>query len=46
VWGQGYQDFKDGMYGGLGGQPRDESVMAFLPDPRIVGMRASWKFGN
>ncbi len=47
LWGQGYQDFKDGMYGGsMGGEPRDESVMAFLPDPRLVGIRASWRYGN
>ena len=47
VWGQGYQDFKDGMYGGSqGGEPRDESVMGFVPDPRLVGVRASWKYGN
>ena len=45
-WGQGYQDFRDGMYGGNnGGEPRDESVMAFLPNPRIVGLRGAWKFG-
>ena len=47
IWGQGYQDFRDGMYGGgMGGEPRDESVMAFLPDPRLVGVRATWKYGN
>ena len=45
AWGQGYQDFKDGMYGGAnGGEPRDEAVMAFLPAPRSFGIRASWKF--
>ena len=45
AWGQGYQDFKDGMYGGAnGGEPRDEAVMAFLPAPRSFGVRASWKF--
>ena len=44
-WGQGYQDFKDGIYGGgMGGEPRDESVMAFLPDPRIVGFRVGYSF--
>jgi iron complex outermembrane recepter protein len=43
-WGQYYQDFKDGMYGGqFGGEPRDESVMAFLPNPRIVGIRGTWR---
>ena len=46
-WGQGYQDFKDGMWGGtFGGEPRDESVMAFLPNPRVVGVRANIKFGG
>ncbi len=46
IWGQFYNDFKDGMYGGsFGGEPRDETVMAFLPDPRIVGVRASYRFG-
>jgi len=47
IWGQPYQDFRDGMYGGAnGGEPRDESVMAFLPDPRIIGVRASYRFGG
>lgn len=47
LWGQGYQDFKNGMYGGsMGGEPRDESVMAFLPDPRVVGVRGTWRYGN
>jgi outer membrane receptor protein involved in Fe transport len=47
TWGQGYQDFSNGMYGGnFGGEPRDESVMAFLPDPRIIGVRASYSFGG
>ena len=47
LWGQGYQDFSNGMFGGTqGGQPRDESVMAFLPDPRILGVRVNWKYGN
>jgi outer membrane receptor protein involved in Fe transport len=47
AWGQGYQDFKDGMYGGgSGGEPRDETVMAFVPDPRIVGVRGTYKFGK
>ncbi len=46
IWGQFYNDFKDGMYGGsFGGEPRDETVMAFLPDPRIIGVRASYRFG-
>lgn len=46
-WGQGYQDFQDGMYGGgSGGEPRDESVMAFLPSPRVVGVRGTWRFGG
>jgi outer membrane receptor protein involved in Fe transport len=45
-WGQGYQDFRDGLYGGgTGGEPRDESVMAFVPPPRVVGLRATWRFG-
>ena len=44
-WGQGYQDFKNGMYGGsAGGEPRDETIMAFLPPPRVVGLRATWRF--
>ena len=47
IWGQPYQDFRDGMYGGsMGGEPRDESVMAFLPEPRIIGVRASYRFGG
>jgi len=47
VWGQGYQDFENGMLGGnFGGEPRDESVMAFLPDPRIIGVRATYRFGG
>ena len=46
-WAQGYQDFRDGMYGGSsGGEPRDEAAMAFLPDPRVVGVRGTWRFGN
>lgn len=46
IWGQFYNDFKDGMYGGaFGGEPRDETIMAFLPDPRIIGVRASYRFG-
>jgi len=45
TWGQNYQDFRDGMYGGNnGGEPRDETVMAFLPKPRIFGLRAGWTF--
>ena len=44
-WGQGYQDFRDGMYGGgNGGEPRDESVFAFLPPPRLVGLRINYSF--
>jgi len=44
-WAQGYQDFRDGMYGGSnGGEPRDETVFAFLPPPRIVGLRATYRF--
>jgi iron complex outermembrane receptor protein len=47
IWGQHYNDFRDGMYAGAnGGEPRDETVMAFLPDPRIVGVRASYRFGG
>lgn len=46
-WGQGYQDFRDGMYGGnFGGEPRDETIFAFLPPPRVIGLRASYKFGG
>ncbi len=46
-WGQGYQDFQDGMYGGsAGGEPRDETIMAFLPTPRVAGIRGTWRFGN
>lgn len=46
-WGQGYQDFQDGMYGGgAGGEPRDETIMAFLPPPRVVGIRGTWRFGD
>jgi len=45
-WGQRYQDFRDGMYGGTGAQPRDEVVFAFLPPPRVVGVRASYRFGE
>lgn len=46
-WAQGYQDFRDGMYGGdFGGEPRDETVFGFLPPPRIVGLRASYRFGG
>lgn len=43
-WGQGYQDFRDGMYGGQGGEPRDESVFAFLPPPRLIGLRVNYMF--
>ncbi len=45
-WGQRYQDFKDGMYGGTGAQPRDEVIFGFIPPPRVVGVRASYKFGD
>ena len=46
-WGQGYQDFLDGMYGGSsGGEPRDEAIMAFLPPPRVIGVRATYRFGD
>ena len=45
-WAQVTSDFKDGMYGGsFGGEPRDDAAFAFLPDPRIVGLRASYSFG-
>ena len=43
-WGQGYSDFRDGMYGGQGGQPRDETVFAILPPPRLIGLRATYSF--
>ncbi len=39
-------DFRDGMYGGGGGEPRDDVVIAFLPSPRVVGVRATWRFGD
>jgi outer membrane receptor protein involved in Fe transport len=46
-WAQGYQDFRDGMYGGsFGGEPRDETIFAWLPPPRVIGLRASYKFGG
>ena len=45
-WAQRYQDFRDGMYGGSGAQPRDEVIFAFLPPPRVVGVRASYRFGE
>ncbi len=46
-WAQGYNDFRDGMYGGgFGGEPRDETVFAWLPPPRVIGLRASYKFGG
>ena len=45
-WGQRYQDFKDGLYGGTGAQPRDEVIFGFIPPPRVVGVRASYKFGD
>jgi iron complex outermembrane recepter protein len=44
-WGSYTQDFKDGMYGGSsGGEPRDRVVFAILPPPRVVGLRATFKF--
>lgn len=43
-WAQRYNDFRDGMYGGTGGQPRDEVVFGFLPPPRVVGLRATYRF--
>jgi outer membrane receptor protein involved in Fe transport len=46
-WGQFYQDFRDGMYGGSsGGEPRDRTVFALLPPPRVVGIRATYRFGD
>ena len=46
-WGQGYQDFEDGMNGGgSGGEPRDETIFAFLPPPRVIGLRATYRFGD
>jgi len=45
-WAQaGQNDFRDGNYGSFGG-PRDETAFAFLPIPRIVGVRASYRFGG
>ncbi len=33
------------MYGGgFGGEPRDETVFAFLPPPRQVGLRVNYSF--
>jgi len=44
-WGQYSQDFRDGMYGGNnGGEPRDDFVAGFLPNPRIVGVRLGVTF--
>jgi hypothetical protein len=44
-WGQSSNDFRDGMYGGaFGGEPRDDAIFAFLPDPRVVGVRGSYRF--
>jgi len=44
-WATYTQDFRDGMYGGgSGGEPRDNVAFAFLPPPRVVGLRATWKF--
>jgi outer membrane receptor protein involved in Fe transport len=46
-WAQGYNDFRDGMYAGnFGGEPRDETVFAWLPPPRVIGLRTSYKFGG
>jgi iron complex outermembrane recepter protein len=46
-FGQQYQDFRDGMFGGsAGGEPRDEVIFGFLPDPRIIGFRATYRFSN
>jgi len=46
TWGQSYQGFSGGRYrGSIGGDFRDESVMAFLPDPRLVGVCVNWKYG-
>ena len=45
-WGQRYQDFRDGMYGGSGAQPRDEVIFGFLPPPRVIGVRANYRFGE
>ncbi|MEJ2178253.1 MAG: TonB-dependent receptor [Gammaproteobacteria bacterium] len=45
-WAQaGQSDFRDGNYGSFGG-PRDDTAFAFLPIPRIVGVRASYRFGG
>ena len=44
-WGQFSQDFRDGMYGGNnGGEPRDDFVAGFLPNPRVVGLRMGVNF--
>lgn len=46
-WAQSTNDFRDGMYGGsAGGEPRDDVVMAFLPDPRVIGFRVTINFGR
>jgi iron complex outermembrane receptor protein len=46
TWAQATQtDFLDGNLGNFGA-PRDDSAFAFLPVPRIVGVRASYKFGG
>lgn len=46
-WAQSTNDFRDGMFGGSsGGEPRDDVMFAFLPPPRVIGVRATWKFGN
>ena len=47
TWAQIANDLHDGMYGGAqGGQPRDDVILAYLPQPRTVGIRANLKFGN
>lgn len=46
-WATYTQDFKDGMYAGSsGGEPRDNVAFAFLPPPRVIGLRATYKFGD
>jgi len=46
TWAQATQtDFLDGNLGNFGA-PRDDAAFAFLPIPRIVGVRATYNFGN
>jgi len=46
-WAQFVNDIHNGNYGGaMGGQPRDDAVYAFLPTPRVIGVRANIKFGQ